>query len=1157
MESRATVRCGSQRGAQKMKILRRTVLLGVCLLSLTGCEATTHWLVTEEGLITQQLNSHFNMREPYNFISFLKQGRRGESVRELELELERQKSEIEANEDKDLDLEQRFLKTDSDCVAAQEPLAQQNLYPTVVVPLFLKSIKAKDFLDTSGPLEVSRNAMPNCTKLFYLPFSMHAYDHLQGIQERHSLTDFVEENVGDQLKGVGPEGQTGRLLYRALKRNKTSWELYTLATFYWRAMGNSLQVIECGRRALHFASHKDKNIALVNMASVLHRSHQSASAAVMAHAALEAGQEVPKLHVLLGSIYATIGEYDLSVYHFEQAIELGLPETCWPQQRIHAVRCHQKLEQALEAQHMSLQRTLSELQDYKTKQDEFEQTQKKMKIAQRRPEDQFESNLSYHRHRLMRGMVDNPHCEVTDIEDGPQFVMCTQGTPPDLSVFGMALDEEEEIEVVDTSSIRNNCLQLPNGEESCFNLSAGLRRSYTTFFTRGSAPPLPWNRVDWPSDADCQNVPHELPDWSKYAPTHFPPENKGLRVSHLVNENLNLFKDDIHPLPWFPPVCVTVEELKDGSTAMDYVDSITKRGEIPLTDTIKSLSPQLLAYVNSDQASEEELSQRVLTAFEEPKNANEKWLIFNLAGFYWLMIGNNYHGIECLRRALHRAPVEYADVPLVNAASVLLNARRAEDAVQLLRMALVVNSTEPITHFVLANALAASGNLDAAANEFAVALTFNPKDQYLNTLKQLKCFQKQEELTARQAHDEEVDAKGQRLQQRQSRTVCSQGSKGERQCQTETRTREFVPRETGDYSKGEDKRGEKPRKAAGTPLHNSPSQDGDEGESFVSVDMVTHPPGINVDQSQVVNLETTLQPGSVLKLNFKDGELQDSELVPPPASGPNIPAAKPSPTVDVSDLNNLTRLPWPTLHDCQMYKKVNLNMFYTTWVSVTAKNVKIEEHIDFQAKLPSKSLEPVCEADVGTSMHTLDHLEGMAGREELQYTAEQGLDEALEFMRSEDKPMSITVAGKRIALALRKNSTSWVLTNLAAVYWRRAGNAVNALNCLRVALHYSDYKVKDLALISIANIFHRSGMIDNGITVAQMAWEISSEFVLCHFTLANLYAAKRQFDKAIQLYESMILFNTSFSPAEERLKTIKCAVLQMTKGNPASMLGKS
>ena len=80
------------------------------------------------------------MREPYNFITFLKQGRRSNLARELEDELERQKAEIEDNEDKDLDLEQRFLKTDSDCIAAQEPLSQHNLYPTVIIPLKSKNI---------------------------------------------------------------------------------------------------------------------------------------------------------------------------------------------------------------------------------------------------------------------------------------------------------------------------------------------------------------------------------------------------------------------------------------------------------------------------------------------------------------------------------------------------------------------------------------------------------------------------------------------------------------------------------------------------------------------------------------------------------------------------------------------------------------------------------------------------------------------------------------------------------------------------------------------------------------------------------------------------------------------------------------------------------
>ena len=81
------------------------------------------------------------MREPYNLIAFLKQGRRSNHIRELEVELEHQKREIEANEDKDLDLEQRFLRTDADCISAQEPLAQHNLYPTMTIPFSLKNIK--------------------------------------------------------------------------------------------------------------------------------------------------------------------------------------------------------------------------------------------------------------------------------------------------------------------------------------------------------------------------------------------------------------------------------------------------------------------------------------------------------------------------------------------------------------------------------------------------------------------------------------------------------------------------------------------------------------------------------------------------------------------------------------------------------------------------------------------------------------------------------------------------------------------------------------------------------------------------------------------------------------------------------------------------------
>ena len=69
-------------------------------------------------------------------------------------------------------------------------------------------------------------------------------------------------------------------------------------------------------------------------------------------------------------------------------------------------------------------------------------------------------------------------------------------------------------------------------------------------------------------------------------------------------------------------------------------------------------------------------------------------MLYNLGGLYWQINGNNYHGVECFRRSLYFTPIEYADIPLVNAANLMLRLRRPHDAVQLLRMALVVNSTE-------------------------------------------------------------------------------------------------------------------------------------------------------------------------------------------------------------------------------------------------------------------------------------------------------------------------------------------------------------------------------------------------------------------------------------------------------------------------------
>ena len=69
-------------------------------------------------------------------------------------------------------------------------------------------------------------------------------------------------------------------------------------------------------------------------------------------------------------------------------------------------------------------------------------------------------------------------------------------------------------------------------------------------------------------------------------------------------------------------------------------------------------------------------------------------MLYNLAGLYWRIYGNNYHGIECIRRALYFSPDEFKDVPLVNLANILYKWGHIDDAIRVMRDAVEVSDLE-------------------------------------------------------------------------------------------------------------------------------------------------------------------------------------------------------------------------------------------------------------------------------------------------------------------------------------------------------------------------------------------------------------------------------------------------------------------------------
>lgn len=71
-----------------------------------------------------------------------------------------------------------------------------------------------------------------------------------------------------------------------------------------------------------------------------------------------------------------------------------------------------------------------------------------------------------------------------------------------------------------------------------------------------------------------------------------------------------------------------------------------------------------------------------------------KWILYNLAGLYWRIIGNNYHAIECFRRSVYTAPDEVSDVPDINLANILYRWAKYDDALEMAKYSLDLSQYE-------------------------------------------------------------------------------------------------------------------------------------------------------------------------------------------------------------------------------------------------------------------------------------------------------------------------------------------------------------------------------------------------------------------------------------------------------------------------------
>ncbi|CAL1274123.1 unnamed protein product [Larinioides sclopetarius] len=374
------------------------------LIIFEECWASTHWIVTEDGRIQPQLDSVFSLKRPYDLVALMQQEKRAVLIEELKQQLMAQKEEIDRREDKETNLEGKIYATDEDCVAAEKPLTDFDLYASTVVPFPPYKEFGDEFTEFADKMDLDIEfKKPNCTEVVDLDFSMHAFEHLTGVRDRHNLTMSAEVGLHHAVTTVENIELYGHLVHEFLQKNRTSWILFDMAAYYWRIHGNATNAIECVRRALHFSPREYKDVTLINMGNILHLSHMSEEAAIVVHAAVDIAPNNAICHFTLGNIYAVLADYNKSAICFENAVKIQ-PDFTNAAQRYHAVMCHSKLEKALEAQHISLQRTLTELREYQKQHEYWLRQHEKLLNEQAPPEVKLEQRLEYEEQKIRESL---------------------------------------------------------------------------------------------------------------------------------------------------------------------------------------------------------------------------------------------------------------------------------------------------------------------------------------------------------------------------------------------------------------------------------------------------------------------------------------------------------------------------------------------------------------------------------------------------------------------------------------------------------------------------------------------------------------------------------------------------------------------------------
>jgi tetratricopeptide (TPR) repeat protein len=1123
------------------------VILLVVLLSLS--ESSSHWIVTENGKVTSQDGSPFSLIQSHNLVSLLEQEERLLQLHKLRKHLLNYKYQLTELMENLQSFKQSSNVLPTDCNTNTNRL-KNFVTGSTVIPLEDKGISHHDYLDPAAT-----SSKPICSHFSTVPFFMNNFAHLSSIQSKDSIVGSSEMLL--LLPFYLQLNEFGNSVHQGLDKNKTSWVLYNLAAIYWRARGDPSQAIDCIQRALYYSPSQYHDIPLLHLTNVLLYSGRYDDALVPLKTALSFSPSKGILYYTLGHIYTKLGFLSEAVLAFDTALYYGYHKNSALALRDHYY-CqiksnniiHTTIDKVIDVKNrlLKLYHTLAKASQQVKIADVNKEMSKWLDLMSNTSPITYSSLSPYDtiscNHSLPTDIMLLLACAVYDISmmesNSINFTNPVLAVEMELKKLKQSqMDAKPKIHLYhkgncrhvhfkkNKTSITSEVLSLFYPHPTCKanhtekNSSKSSKRPsryteayrqmeflpYTSLspsldeliFTNKSST-VDYHNPSWPNKAHClelvENLSQDLP---RFTGTFLTPESRGVRFNDLLT---------LLPLPWQrEPICSNVTMLPYSMSAFDHLMGVANRDQLSNGDNVSEAALLQLLVSIVEKATGvhytvEGAAERITASLYK---YSTHWGLYNLASVYWRGIGNGVESVECLRRAVHYADPRYRDIGFIGLANVLHRHGYLDSAMVVARAALDMGVDSPIGHYTLAGIYLTNGNLVATNLHLRMALHLQPHFTHAySALKLVRCSLKfKEEQKLLEQKQQLLQAQQELIRRRREPTASNLQEVLQQIVKQKEKTKQVNVAE-------------------------------DEAIQYLAnlVSVMTH------NKSQIMSSSSTLRPSSVMQHTSSE-ELHPS--APPKPKYTMELIAKENEREEELRKRWPDNLPWPTLEDCKRKPPPQFMVFTSTWLSVTAKKINITDYMDFNSSIDGYSLLPICELDFELSSVTLNHLQGMNKPPLLDYIAERGLEEVLCKLSGSFTPMEDMAT--RMKLAMMKNTSNWVVSNLAALYWRIVGDGQQSLKCLKHALHYAPSHNKDVAYVSIANVLYRSGYYEDAGTAMQLALETSPNLVVNHFTMANILAAQSFYHEAAGYYELVLYHQPEFGPASERLRASRCMII--------------